>query len=146
MPATSRPRRPDQSLPLPPDRGDRLPEGHPAYPVGDPVEGLDSSAFHARCEGDSRRKSPYERACRRAGRRVRPARVLRNEADRETLGVDGCVALGRAGRRDRAPIRAFRGCRAAVPRPKVRHRIREDLVPVAPGDSPGLPSSCGAGF
>ena len=60
MPTTFHPCQPDQRLPLSPDMKDWLPEGHLAHHVGDLVESLDLSAFYARCEGDGRRRSPYE--------------------------------------------------------------------------------------
>ena len=60
MPTTFRPYQPDQGLLLPPDLRDWLPEGHLAHHVSDLVDGLDLGAFHARYEGDGRRKSPYE--------------------------------------------------------------------------------------
>ena len=60
MPTTFRPYQPDQGLLLPPDLRDWLAEGHLAHHVSDLVDGLDLEAFHARYEGDGRRKSPYE--------------------------------------------------------------------------------------
>ncbi len=60
MPTTFRPYQPDQGLLLPPDLRDWLPEGHLAHHVSDLVDGLDLGALYARCEGDGRRKSPYE--------------------------------------------------------------------------------------
>ncbi len=60
MPTRFRPYHPDQGLLLPPDMRDWLPEGHLAHHVGDLVDGLDMTAFYAPCEGDGRRKSPYE--------------------------------------------------------------------------------------
>ena len=60
MPTTFRPYEPDQSLLLPPDLRDWLPEGHLAHHISDLVDDLDLRAFYARYEGDGRRKSPYE--------------------------------------------------------------------------------------
>lgn len=60
MPTTFRPYQPDQSLLLPPDLRDWLPEGHLAHHVSDLVDDLDLRVFYARYEGDGRRKSPYE--------------------------------------------------------------------------------------
>ena len=60
MPTTFRPYQPDQSLLLPPDLRDWLPEGHLAHHVSDLVDGLDLTALYAPYAGDGRRKSPYE--------------------------------------------------------------------------------------
>ena len=60
MPTTFRPYQPDQGLLLPSDMREWLPEGHLAHHVSDLVDGLDLAAFYAPCEGDGRRKSPYE--------------------------------------------------------------------------------------
>ena len=51
---------PDQSLLLPPDVREWLPEGHLAHHVSDLVDGLDLTAFYALYEGDGRRNAPYE--------------------------------------------------------------------------------------
>lgn len=40
------PYQPDQALPMPVSRADWLPEGHPAYFIGNTVEKLDVSVFH----------------------------------------------------------------------------------------------------
>ena len=57
---TFRPYVPDQSLLLPPDVREWLPEGHLAHHVSDLVDGLDLTAFYALYEGDGRRNAPYE--------------------------------------------------------------------------------------
>ena len=58
MSTTFRPR-PDQSLLLPPDVREWLPEGHLAHHVSDLVDGLDLTAFYVPYEGDGRRNAPY---------------------------------------------------------------------------------------
>ena len=55
MSTTFRPYVPDQSLLLPPDVREWLPEGHLAHHVSDLVDGLDLTAFYALYEGDGRR-------------------------------------------------------------------------------------------
>ena len=60
MSTTFRPYGPDQSLLLPPDVREWLPEGHLAHHVSDLVDGLDLTAFYALYEGDGRRNAPYE--------------------------------------------------------------------------------------
>ena len=60
MSTTFRPYVPDQSLLLPPDVREWLPEGHLAHHVSDVVDGLDLTAFYALYEGDGRRNAPYE--------------------------------------------------------------------------------------
>ena len=60
MSTTFRPYVPDQSLLLPPDVREWLPEGHLAHHVSDLVDGLDLRAFYALYEGDGRRNAPYE--------------------------------------------------------------------------------------
>ena len=60
MSTTFRPYLPDQSLLLPPDVREWLPEGHLAHHVSDLVDGLDLTAFYAPYEGDGRRNAPYE--------------------------------------------------------------------------------------
>ena len=60
MSTTFRPYAPDQSLLLPPDVREWLPEGHLAHHVSDLVDGLDLTAFYALYEGDGRRNAPYE--------------------------------------------------------------------------------------
>ena len=59
MSTTFRPYVPDQSLLLPPDVREWLPEGHLAHHVSDLVDGLDLTAFYPLYEGDSRRNAPY---------------------------------------------------------------------------------------
>ena len=59
MPTTFRPYEPDQLLLPAPDIRGWLPEGHLAHHVGDLVDGLDLTAFHAPYEGDGRRNAPY---------------------------------------------------------------------------------------
>ena len=51
---------PEQSLLLPPDVREWLPESHLAHHVSDLVDGLDLTAFYAGYEGDGRRNAPYE--------------------------------------------------------------------------------------
>ena len=60
MSTTFRPYVPDQSLLLPPDVREWLPEGHLAHHASDLVDGLDLTAFYALYEGDGRRNAPYE--------------------------------------------------------------------------------------
>ena len=60
MSTTFRPYVPDQSLLLPPDVREWLPEGHLAHHVSDLVDGLDLTAFYVLYEGDGRRNAPYE--------------------------------------------------------------------------------------
>ena len=60
MSTTFRPYAPDQSLLLPPDVREWLPEGHLAHHVSDLVDGLDLTAFYVPYEGDGRRNAPYE--------------------------------------------------------------------------------------
>ena len=60
MSTTFRPYVPDQSLLLPPDVREWLPEGHLAHHVSDLVDGLDLTAFYALYEGEGRRNAPYE--------------------------------------------------------------------------------------
>ena len=59
MSTTFRPYAPDQSLLLPPDVREWLPEGHLAHHVSDLVDGLDLTAFYAPYDGDGRRNAPY---------------------------------------------------------------------------------------
>ncbi len=51
---------PDQTLLLPADIREWLPDGHLAHHVSDLVDGLDRTAFYAPYEGDGRRNAPYE--------------------------------------------------------------------------------------
>ena len=60
MSTTFRPYVPDQSLLLPPDVREWLPEGHLAHHVSDLVDGLNLTAFYALYEGYGRRNAPYE--------------------------------------------------------------------------------------
>ena len=60
MSTTFRPYAPDQSLLLPPDVREWLPEGHLAHHVSDLMDGLDLTAFYAPYEGDGRRNAPYD--------------------------------------------------------------------------------------
>lgn len=60
MPTTYRPYDPDQLLLLPASLKEWLPERHLAYFVSDTVDALDLKAFHARYEGDGRRRQPFE--------------------------------------------------------------------------------------
>ena len=60
MSTTFRPYAPDQSLLLPPDVREWLPEGHLAHHISDLVDDLDLTVFYAPYEGDGRRNAPYE--------------------------------------------------------------------------------------
>ena len=60
MSTTFRRYAPEQSLLLPPDVREWLPESHLAHHVSDLVDGLDLTAFYAGYEGDGRRNAPYE--------------------------------------------------------------------------------------
>ena len=60
MSTTFRPYLPEQSLLMPPDVREWLPEGHLAHHVSDLVDGLDLTAFYAPYEGDGRRNAPYD--------------------------------------------------------------------------------------
>ena len=51
MSTTFRPYVPEQSLLLPPDVREWLPEGHLAHHISDLVDGLDLTAFYAPYEG-----------------------------------------------------------------------------------------------
>lgn len=62
MPTTYRPYDPDQLLLLPSSLKEWLPEGHLAWFISDAVDALDLKAFHARYEGDGRRRQPYDPA------------------------------------------------------------------------------------
>ena len=59
MSTTFRRYAPDQTLLLPADMREWLPEGHLAHHVSDLVDGLDLTAFYAPYEGDGRRNAPY---------------------------------------------------------------------------------------
>ena len=59
MPTTYRAYDPDQLLLLPASLKEWLPEQHLAYFVSDAVDALDLKAFHARYEGDGRRRQPF---------------------------------------------------------------------------------------
>lgn len=60
MPTTYRPYAPDQHLLLPASLKEWLPEQHLAYFVSDAVDALELKAFHARYEGDGRRRQPFD--------------------------------------------------------------------------------------
>src|ERR1700678_2038496 len=60
MPTTYRPYMPEQGLLLPESLSDWLPEDHLAHFVSDAVDALDLGAFHARYEGDGRRRQPFD--------------------------------------------------------------------------------------
>lgn len=62
MPTTYRPYDPDQLLLLPASLKEWLPEQHLAYFVSDAVDALELTAFHARYEGDGRRRQPFDPA------------------------------------------------------------------------------------
>ena len=60
MPTSYRPYSPDQGLLLPTSLSEWLPEDHLAYFISDAVEAMDLDAFHARYEGDGRRRQPFD--------------------------------------------------------------------------------------
>jgi transposase len=60
MPTSYRPYMPDQGLLLPMSLSEWLPEDHLAYFISDAVDALDLEAFHARYEGDGRRRQPFD--------------------------------------------------------------------------------------
>jgi transposase len=60
MPTSYRPYMPEQGLLLPMSLSEWLPEDHLAYFVSDAVDALDLQAFHARYEGDGRRRQPFD--------------------------------------------------------------------------------------
>jgi transposase len=60
MPTSYRPYFPDQGLLLPSSLSEWLPEDHLAYFISDAVEAMDLEAFHARYEGDGRRRQPFD--------------------------------------------------------------------------------------
>jgi len=60
MPTTYRPYMPEQGLLLPMSLSEWLPEEHLAYFISDAVDALDLEAFHARYEGDGRRRQPFD--------------------------------------------------------------------------------------
>jgi transposase len=62
MPTSYLPYAPDQALLLPPTLDEWLPEGHLAYFIGDTVDSLDLSAFHARYAGGGPRNQPFHPA------------------------------------------------------------------------------------
>ena len=59
MSTTFRRYAPDQTLLLPPDVLEWLPEGHLAHHISDLVDGLDLTAFYLPYAGDGRRNAPY---------------------------------------------------------------------------------------
>lgn len=62
MPTTYRSYAPDQSLLLPCSLKEWLPEHHLVHFISDAVDALDLQAFHARYEGDGRRRQPFDPA------------------------------------------------------------------------------------
>jgi transposase len=60
MPTSYRSYSPDQGLLLPTSLSEWLPEDHLAYFINDAVEAMDLDAFHARYEGDGRRRQPFD--------------------------------------------------------------------------------------
>ena len=60
MPTSYRLYLPDQGLLLPTSLSEWLPEDHLAYFISDAVEAMDLEAFHARYEGDGRRRQPFD--------------------------------------------------------------------------------------
>jgi transposase len=60
MPTNYRPYFPDQGLLLPSSLSEWLPEDHLAYFISDAVDAMDLDAFHARYEGDGRRRQPFD--------------------------------------------------------------------------------------
>jgi len=60
MPTSYRPYMPEQGLLLPMSLSEWLPEDHLSYFISDAVDALDLEAFHARYEGDGRRRQPFD--------------------------------------------------------------------------------------
>src|SRR6202051_1239411 len=60
MSTSYRPYFPDQGLVLASSLSEWLPEDHLAYFVSDAVDAMDLEAFHARYEGDGRRRQPFD--------------------------------------------------------------------------------------
>jgi transposase len=60
MPTSYRAYSPDQGLLLPTSLSEWLPEDHLAYFISDAIETMDLEAFHARYEGDGRRRQPFD--------------------------------------------------------------------------------------
>lgn len=60
MPTTYRPYMPEQGLLLPELLSEWLPEDHLAYFISDAIDALDLERFHARYEGDGRRRQPFD--------------------------------------------------------------------------------------
>ena len=60
MPTSYRPYLPDPGLLLPTLLSEWLPEDHLAYFISYAVEAMDLEAFHARYEGDGRRRQPFD--------------------------------------------------------------------------------------
>jgi transposase len=60
MPTSYRPYMPEQGLLLPMSLSEWLPEDHLAYFVSDAIDALDLQDFHARYEGDGRRRQPFD--------------------------------------------------------------------------------------
>jgi transposase len=60
MPTSYRPYMPEQGLLLPISLSEWLPEDHLVYFISDAVDALDLEAFHARYEGDGRRRQPFD--------------------------------------------------------------------------------------
>ncbi len=61
MPTSYLPYMPEQGLLLPMSLAEWLPENHLAYFVCDAIDALDLQEFHARYEGDGRRRQPFDR-------------------------------------------------------------------------------------
>jgi transposase len=62
MAISYRPCKPQQQMLLPPSLQDWLPRGHLAYFIGDTVDALGLSAFHARYAGGGARNQPFHPA------------------------------------------------------------------------------------
>jgi transposase len=62
MPTSYLPYQPEQQFLLPPSPHEWLPEGHLAYYIGDTVDQLDLSAFHARYAKEGPRNQPFHPA------------------------------------------------------------------------------------
>src|SRR5271170_3201315 len=60
MPTSYRPYMPEQGLLLPISLSEWLPEDHLAHFVSDAVDAMDLQDFHARYEGDGRRRQPFD--------------------------------------------------------------------------------------
>jgi hypothetical protein len=92
MPTSYRPYLPDQGLLLPGSLSERLPEDHLAYFISDAADALDLESFHARYEGDGRRRQPFDPRMILADTGYALEEALRSL---EEMKLPACVALGR---------------------------------------------------